>query len=141
MTVTLTLSSTTADDIGGILRNLASILSISSPSGYQVIERTGSPPGHKYGVYTFKSKDGKEAVDIQSILNGAAKFCRHCDVVVLNNIIKKKSADLPGVVVSKEEMLDGSDDFYFCSTTCCMQFCMSHGIKVTSENKVSSSFL
>jgi len=137
--VTLTMASTTAEDIAGLLRNLANILSISAPSTYQIIERTVSPPGdgHKHGLYTFKSKDGKEAVDIQSILNGAAKFCRHCDVVVLNNIIKKKSADLPGVVLTKEDSLDGSDDFYFCSSTCFMQFSMSHGIKVTSENKVS----
>jgi len=139
ITVTLTLSSSTANDINGILRSLASILSISSASGYQMIERTNSPPSDcKPGLYTFKSKDGKEVVDIQSILNGAAKFCRHCDVVVLNNIIKKKASDLPGVtsVVKEENPADSADDFYFCSTTCFMQFSMTHGIKVSSENKV-----
>lgn len=44
----------------------------------------------------MQGRDGKEGtpVDIQSILNGAAKFCRHCDVVILSNsnmICKKAS--------------------------------------------------
>lgn len=59
-------------------------------------------------------------IDIQSILNGAAKFCRHCDVVILNNLIKKKASEMP--FLARE---DGSEDFYFCSTAC-MQLALLH---------------
>lgn len=129
------------DDISGILRNLANILSIPSSPGYQVVDQILTPPNQKLGSYTYRSKDGKETVDIQSILNGAAKFCKHCDIVVLNNIIRKKPADLPGLSLpnkAKEENADGTEDFYFCSSACLMQFSMTHGITIPSEDKVSS---
>jgi len=143
LTVTLTLASNAVDDVSGILRNLANILSISSPSGLQLTDR-GFIPQHnstpKVGSYTYRSKDGKEAVDIQSILNGAAKFCRHCDIVVLSNIIRKKPSDLPGLIEKpsgKEENGDGTEDYYFCSSACFMQFSLTHGIGIPPENKVS----
>jgi len=132
VTVTLTLSSSVADDIGGVLRNLANVLSISAPSIYQIVERSTS--GSKTGLFTCKSKDGREVVDIQSILNGAAKFCRHCDVLILNNMIKKKVTDLPGM--NKDTSIDPLDDFIFCSTTCFMQFSMTNGVNLSSEDKV-----
>ena len=74
-------------------------------------------------------------MDIQSILNGTAKFCRQCDVVVLNNVIRKKLRDLPGIL--PQDSLDESDDLYFCSTTCFMQYAMTHGVTLpTTEEKV-----
>ncbi|CAG7629500.1 unnamed protein product [Allacma fusca] len=136
VTVTLTLSSNAAEDIGGVLRNLANVLSISAPQIYQVVERTITPPSQKLGVYTYKGKDGKEIVDIQSILNGTAKFCRHCDVVVLNNVIRKKFRDLPGIV--PDDTADESDELYFCSTTCFMQYAMTHGVNLPAEEKAGA---
>lgn len=135
VTVTLTLNSQAADDIIGVLRDLANILKISAPSGYQIIERTTTPPSQKLGLYRFKGKDGKEGapIDIQSILNGAAKFCRHCDVVILNSLIRKKVSELP--FLNKEE-LESGDEVYFCSATCYMQFAVIHRTPSNSYEKV-----
>ena len=66
VTVTLTLTSAAAEDILGVLRNLANILSIPAPSGYQIVERTSTPPSQKLGLYRTKGKDGKEGGEIQS---------------------------------------------------------------------------
>ncbi|XP_029659206.1 histone-lysine N-methyltransferase trr, partial [Formica exsecta] len=124
VTVTLTLNSQAADDIMGVLKDLANILNIAPPAGYQIVERTSTPPSQKLGLYRTKGKDGKEGapVDIQSILNGATKFCRHCDIVVFNNLlIRKKVSDLP--FFSKEEAEPG-DELCFCSTACYMQFAL-----------------
>ena len=60
VTVTLTLNSQAADDIMGVLKDLANILNIAPPTGYQIIERTTTPPSQKLGLYRIKGKDGKE---------------------------------------------------------------------------------
>jgi histone-lysine N-methyltransferase MLL3 len=64
VTVTLTLTSAAAEDILGVLCNLANILSIPAPSGYQIVERTSTPPSQKLGLYRTKGKDGKEGGEI-----------------------------------------------------------------------------
>ncbi|KAG8236512.1 hypothetical protein J437_LFUL012798 [Ladona fulva] len=132
VTVTLTLSAAAAEDIASVLRNLANILRVPPPSGYQIVERTTTPPSQKLGLYRTKGKDGKEGdmAIIQSILNGATKFCRHCDVVIMNNLIRKKVSDLP--FLSRED-LESGDDLYFCSTNCYMQFALTHRSSVSEE--------
>lgn len=60
VTVTLTLTSSAADDVLGVLRNLANVLRIPPPTNYHVSERTSTPPSHKLGLYRTKGKDGKE---------------------------------------------------------------------------------
>jgi len=138
VTVTLTLTSAAAEDILGVLRNLANILSIPAPSGYQIVERTSTPPSQKLGLYRTKGKDGKEGapIDIQSILNGAAKFCRHCDVVILSNLIRKKVSELP--FLAKDDLVENGDDLYFCSSTCYMQFALMHRSPSISEDKAAA---
>ena len=120
VTVTLTLTSSAAEDIMGVLKSLANILNIPAPTAYQIVERTTTPPSQKLGLYRLRGKDGKEGqpVDIQTILNGTAKFCRHCDVVILNNAIKAKASEFPLLVNTEFE----SDEFYFCGKTCYKQF-------------------
>lgn len=120
VTVTLTLTSSAAEDIMGVLKSLANILNIPAPTAYQIVERTTTPPSQKLGLYRIKGKDGKEGqpVDIQTILNGTAKFCRHCDVVILNNAIKAKASEFPLLVNTELE----ADEFYFCGQTCYKQF-------------------
>jgi histone-lysine N-methyltransferase MLL3 len=76
-------------------------------------------------------------IDIQSILNGAAKFCRHCDVVILSNLIRKKVSELP--FLAKDDLVENGDDLYFCSSTCYMQFALMHRCPSISEDKVSSN--
>ncbi|XP_075971400.1 uncharacterized protein LOC142973507 isoform X2 [Anticarsia gemmatalis] len=128
VTVTLTLTSGAAEDILGVLKELAGILHIPPPTSYQIIERTATPPSHKLGLYRSKGKDGKEGtpIDIQSILNGAAKFCRHCDVVILDSVVRAKASEFPLLSTNKgnaEEILCDSDsELYFCSTQCYESF-------------------
>ncbi|XP_024945171.1 histone-lysine N-methyltransferase 2C isoform X3 [Cephus cinctus] len=137
VTVTLTLNSQAADDIMGVLKDLANILNIAPPTGYQIVERTTTPPSQKLGLYRTKGKDGKEGapIDIQSILNGAAKFCRHCDVVILNSLIRKKVSDLP--FLSKEET-DPGEELCFCSAACYMQFALMHRAPSNTQDKVAT---
>lgn len=118
--VTLTLTSKAAEDIMGVLKSLANILNIPAPTAYQIVERTTTPPSQRLGLYRMKGKDGKEGqpVDIQTILNGTAKFCRHCDVVILSNIIKAKATEFPLLVNAELE----SDELFFCSKNCYKQF-------------------
>lgn len=73
-------------------------------------------------------------IDIQSILNGAAKFCRHCEVVILNSLIRKKVSDLP--FLSKEEAEPG-DELCFCSAACYMQFALIHRTPSNTQYKVT----
>lgn len=70
-------------------------------------------------------------MDIQCILNGEAKFCRHCDVIILNNMIRKKASEMP--FLTREE---GTEDFYFCSTACYMQIALTHHSPAVSQDKV-----
>ncbi|GBP54287.1 Histone-lysine N-methyltransferase trr, partial [Eumeta japonica] len=128
VTVTLTLTSGAAEDILGVLKELAGILHIPPPTSYQIIERTATPPSHKLGLYRSKGRDGKEGtpIDIQSILNGAAKFCRHCDVVILDSVVRAKASEFPLLSSNKgngEDILCDSDsELYFCSTQCYKRF-------------------
>lgn len=120
MTVTLTISSEAAEDIMGVLQGLANLLDLPDIPNYKVTERTVTPMSHKLGLYRSKTKDGKEGapIDIQTILNGFAKFCRHCDLVILNNLIKKKASEIPFLTV--EECC--ADEIFFCSTMCFQTF-------------------
>ena len=145
VTVTVTLSAAAAEDIASVLRDLANVLRITPPSGFQVTERTGTPPSQKLGLYRYKGRDGKEGapVDIQRILNGAAKFCRHCDVVILNNMIRKKVSELAFLSRGAGDSLlgeAGGDELYFCSSTCYMQFALMHRSPSISHDKVNINF-
>lgn len=139
VTVTLTLNSDAAQDILSVLKDLANILHIPAPTSYQIIERTTTPPSIKLGLYRNKGKDGKEGVpvDIQSILNGQAKFCRHCDVVILNNMIRKKVMELP-FLSQREDIADITEDLYFCSSICYMQFSLMHKSPNTGQEKAAT---
>ncbi|XP_023237784.1 histone-lysine N-methyltransferase 2C-like [Centruroides sculpturatus] len=129
--VTLTLSSAAAEDIGGVLSALANLLKISPPSSYEIVERTATPPSQKLGLYK-KSKDTD--VNIQTLLNGKPRFCRHCDIVVLTSGIRKKASDL--LLSSREDMEE--DEVIFCSTNCYMQFALTHRSTSSSEKEAAT---
>ncbi|KAL0271383.1 UNVERIFIED_CONTAM: hypothetical protein PYX00_008487 [Menopon gallinae] len=139
VTITLTLNSDAAQDILGVLKDLANILHIPPPTSYQIVERTATPPSIKLGLYRNKGKDGKEGapVDIQSILNGQAKFCRHCDVVILSNMIRKKVSELP-FLSEREDITDTTEDLYFCSSSCYMQFSLMHKSPNVNKDKAAT---
>lgn len=136
MTVTLTISSDAAEDIMGVLQGLANLLDLSDIPNYKVTERTVTPMSHKLGLYRSKTKDGKEGapIDIQTILNGLAKFCRHCDLVILNNLIKKKASDIPFLTVE-----ECADEIFFCSTMCFQTFASLLRPPVESNDKATTN--
>lgn len=91
MTVTLTLTSSAAEDIMGVLRDLANILHIPAPTSYQIVERTSTPPSQKLGLYRTKGKDGKEG--------GKAKyslfiFVHYRPVKYLKKILRNANCDI-----------------------------------------------
>lgn len=126
--ITLTLTSAAAEDIRGVLSAVADLLKIPVPLSFEVTERTTTPPSQKLGLY----KKGKDpSANIQSILNGQPRFCRHCDVVVLSSGIRKKLSELP--FVSKDEQEE--DEVTFCSTDCYMQFALAHRTTCATAEK------
>lgn len=136
MTVTLTITSEAADDIIGVLRGLANLLDLPDITNYKVSERSVTPMSHKLGLYRSKTKDGKEgaSIDIQTILNGFAKFCRHCDLVILNNLVKKKASEIP--FLTSEEC---TDEIFFCSTLCFQTFASLLHPPAESKNKATTN--
>jgi len=136
MTVTLTITSEAAEDILGVLQGLANLLNLPDIPNYKVTERTITPMSHKLGLYRSKTKDGKEgaAIDIQTILNGLAKFCRHCDLVILNNLIKKRASDIPFLTVE-----ECADEIFFCSTMCFQTFASLLRPPAESKDKVMTN--
>lgn len=78
VTVTLTLTSSAAENIMGVLRDLANILHIPAPTSYQIVERTTTPPSQKLGLYRTKGRDGKEGGNwriLRLLLNDKIIFC------------------------------------------------------------------
>ncbi|GAB6031866.1 hypothetical protein CHUAL_010262 [Chamberlinius hualienensis] len=128
VSVTLTLTSSAAEDIRGVLSAVADLLKIPAPVSFEITERTVTPPSQKMGLY----KRGKDpTASIQSLFNGQPKFCRHCDVVVMNAGIKKKWSEMS--FVNKDEQEE--DEVMFCSSSCYMQFALSHrsGSQITEK--------
>jgi histone-lysine N-methyltransferase MLL3 len=130
--VTLTLSS--ADDIRGILSSLAKYLDIPAPTTYEIVERTTTPPSQKLGLYNKKegTEISDDGINLQNMLNGKMRFCRFCEIVVLNAGIKKKASELS---LSAQEELEEDEEVMFCSTNCYMQFALSHRGVTTTEEK------
>lgn len=147
VTVTLTLNASAAEDVTQVLVRLAALLRVPPPAGFQIIERTSGPPAggpqsQRLGLYRFKNKDGKEGapVDIQSILNGTTKFCRHCDVVILGpGKITKKARLFASVPAGQDE--EEEEDYHFCSSNCFVQFAVAtntptHSIEGKEANAI-----
>lgn len=72
----------------------------------------------------ISGKEG-DAIDIQSLLNGAFKFCQQCQLCVLDNYISKWVSDLPTLPVGATV----ADELHFCSDDCFAQFARVKGIQ------------
>ncbi|KAL5009713.1 hypothetical protein ScPMuIL_012018 [Solemya velum] len=127
VSVTLTLSATAAEDIGGVISAIADLLKIAVPTSYE-ISRSPSPEAFKVSV-----KHKEEAVDIKSLMKAKPKFCRHCDVAVLSSGICKKKVDM--TFLTKEEQDSGDEELVFCSMNCYMQFAITTRSSKPSESK------
>lgn len=47
--------------------------------------------------------DKEEAVHVQSLIKSKPKFCRHCDVTVINPGVRKKKSEM--LFLTKEEQV------------------------------------
>ncbi|XP_050716817.1 histone-lysine N-methyltransferase 2C-like isoform X5 [Eriocheir sinensis] len=132
VTVTLTLSSQAGEDVSGVLRSLANLLNIPPPSAYHMADRLEAPKISR--LYRHKQlKDGKEqVVDIQSILNGQARFCCNCDMIILKDILCKKVLELP--FLNKEEY-GNVEEITFCSQQCYIQFAVTQRMLMDEKGK------
>ncbi|XP_048237798.1 histone-lysine N-methyltransferase 2C-like isoform X4 [Haliotis rufescens] len=133
VSVTLTLSATAAEDIGGVISAIADLLKIAVPPTYEMT-RSPSPDTYKVNL-THK----EEAVNIQSLIKAKPKFCRHCDVVVLSSGIRKKKTELP--FLTKDEQVSGDcedEEVTFCSMNCYMQFTITHQMPQPHETEAGN---
>ncbi len=99
------------------LRGLAKLLEIEPPRQWLQEDRAA-----KKAVFRVKRDGGRDGppLDLQSVLNRAAKVCRHCELVIQHDMVRKRSADLP--YLTKEEKLAASEDLVFCDETCYFAF-------------------
>ncbi|CAL4174230.1 unnamed protein product, partial [Meganyctiphanes norvegica] len=128
--VTLTLSSQAGDDISNVLRNLANLLNIPPPTTYHMIEQSLENNNIPRLFHHKHPKNGKEqVVEIQSILNGHACFCKNCSLIIMKDKICKKLSEMP--VHTKDE--NGVDEITFCSQECMVQYVITHKIEPKPE--------
>ncbi|XP_069770925.1 histone-lysine N-methyltransferase 2C isoform X11 [Narcine bancroftii] len=81
--------------------------------------------------------------DNRAVLNSSTtskpQWCRHCDVVVLGNGVRKTFTDLP---YNKQDSRDGpgkiETDIVFCSNSCFMQYAMAMQAKAPDSKEVPS---
>merc|ERR1712045_878361 len=59
-------------------------------------------------------------LDLQAVLNRNSKVCRHCDIIIQHDAVKKKAVDLP--FLTKHEVEESSEDIVFCDENCYFQF-------------------
>ncbi|KAJ8303648.1 hypothetical protein KUTeg_018800, partial [Tegillarca granosa] len=120
ISVTLTLSASAADDIGGVLSQIAELLKIAVPPTYEV-SRSPSPEMLKTSM-----KHKEEAVNIHSLIQAKPKFCRYCEVVILDSGVKKKKSEMPFLIKEDQFAFKEIEDeeTFFCSHKCFMQFAM-----------------
>ncbi|XP_070175347.1 histone-lysine N-methyltransferase 2C-like isoform X3 [Littorina saxatilis] len=115
VSVTLTLSATAAEDIGGVISAIADLLKIAVPPTYE-ITRTPSPEMFKLNL-THK----EDVINIQALMRTKPTFCGHCHVVLINSGIRKHKSDLPPALVP-DDLDPGEEEVTFCSMNCMNQF-------------------
>jgi len=118
--VTLTLSgSGSSKSVLKALKGLAKLLEIDTPKQWlQEDTKTESTKA----MFRVKREGGKDGppLDLQAVLNRNSKVCRHCDMVIQHDAVKKKAVDLP--FLSKNEVEESSEDIVFCDENCYFQF-------------------
>ena len=120
ISVTLTLSAKAAEDIGGVLSSIAELLKIAVPPTYQV-SRSPSPDALKMNL-----KHKEDPINIHNLIKMKPKFCRNCDMVVLDKGYFRKKSEMP--FMFKEDHFTfreaEDEDIAFCSQKCYERFVM-----------------
>ena len=99
------------------LKGLAKLLDIEAPKQWMQEDRKSSR-----AMFRVKREGGKDGppLDLQAVLNRNSKICRHCEMVIQHDMVKKKAVDLP--FLSKSELDASSEDVVFCDENCYFQF-------------------
>lgn len=114
VSVTLTLSTGAAQDIGAVISAIADLLKIAVPPTYEV---TRSPSPERF-VMSMTHKE--EAVNIHTLMSTRPRFCQHCDVFVLASGIAKLKREFTFLLDQDPEC--GDEEMIFCSMNCSIQF-------------------
>ncbi|XP_069770918.1 histone-lysine N-methyltransferase 2C isoform X4 [Narcine bancroftii] len=125
--------------------NRPSLLAQASHPGFTgpvKIMRPVGPSGLPYMIpphaVTVAHKADNRAV-LNSSTTSKPQWCRHCDVVVLGNGVRKTFTDLP---YNKQDSRDGpgkiETDIVFCSNSCFMQYAMAMQAKAPDSKEVPS---
>ncbi|XP_066300292.1 histone-lysine N-methyltransferase 2C-like isoform X1 [Branchiostoma lanceolatum] len=152
MSVSLTLSATAAEDINGIVAAVADLVRVPVPTSYEISEGVDYPSSMAEHFRLQQRKgDGvlsAQGVSLETLLQqGKPKFCRHCDVVVQGDGIRKASSDFPFLRDQEgrsdqvrtrfipQDSSDSDSELTFCSSTCLMQFAISLQSRGRRETK------
>ncbi|GFN93147.1 LOW QUALITY PROTEIN: histone-lysine N-methyltransferase mll3, partial [Plakobranchus ocellatus] len=92
VSVTLTLSTGAAQDIGAVISAIADLLKIAVPPTYE-ITRSPSPE-----MFRLSLTHKEEAVNIHTLMSTRPRFCQHCDVFVLCSGIAKFKREFPSLL-------------------------------------------
>ncbi|XP_059154742.1 histone-lysine N-methyltransferase 2C-like isoform X4 [Physella acuta] len=114
VSVTLTLSTGAAQDIGAVISAIADLLKIAVPPTYE-ITRSPSPE-----MFRMSLTHKEEAVNIHTLMSTRPRFCQHCDVFVLCSGIAKYKREFSILVEQDPDC--GDEEMIFCSMNCSMQF-------------------
>merc|ERR1719189_2779045 len=118
--VTLTLGgSGSSKSVLKALKGLAKLLEIDTPKQWLQEDVKTENTKAMFRVRREGGRDGPP-LDLQAVLNRNAKVCRHCDIVIQHEAVKKKAVDLP--FLTKQEVEESSDDIVFCDENCYFQF-------------------
>lgn len=126
--VELTLNSNACEEIAQCLRSLATLLNIPPPQVYDIKHQGDLPKMPKSWKVSGKNGQSTE-VNVEKILNGQTRFCRHCGDIANKNPITRRSCDMPYV---NRELLIGVDEVTFCGEQCCLQYSLQHRVDVPS---------
>ena len=114
VSVTLTLSTGAAQDIGAVIATIADLLKIAVPPTYEVT-RSPSPE-----MFRMSLTHKEEAVNIHTLMSTRPRFCQHCDVFVLSSGIAKFKREFTYLLEQEPDC--GDEEMIFCSMNCSMQF-------------------
>jgi len=118
--VTLTLGgSGSSKSVLKALKGLAKLLEIDTPKQWMQEDVKTENTKAMFRVRKEGGRDGPP-LDLQAVLNRNSKVCRHCDIIIQHDAVKKKAVDLP--FMSKQEVEESSDDIVFCDEACYFQF-------------------
>ena len=124
--VTLTLGgSGSSKSVLKALKGLAKLLEIDTPKQWMQEDVKTENTKAMFRVRREGGRDGPP-LDLQAVLNRNSKVCRHCDIIIQHDAVKKKAVDLP--FMSKQEVEESSDDIVLCDEACYFQFAIKKSI-------------